>query len=167
MSKTKKKKKYTPKPVYYPAVIVAMHSFEPLEKAIEELLYAESIIEDQNGDYVFIEPTGRVRHYEKDLFVYIQYALIYGQRSNQKLNVDNLVHFRKVLMNKLEFKESEIKAVLEDIKNFKILFSRIHPLESREILRIIKENNQSIQQHQEQQKQINDNIRLKLHVNCI
>lgn len=156
MSKTKKKKKYTPRPVYYPAMIIAMHSFEPLEKAIEELLYAESISEDQNGDYVFIEPTGRVRHYVQDLFTYIQYLQIYGQRSNQQFDVVNLLKFRKVLQEKLEFKESEVKAVLEDIKKYKVLFSKIPSTESREILRIIKENNQSIQQHLAKQKQLDE-----------
>jgi len=48
-----------------------------------------------------------------------------------------------------------------------VISSKLKKVESREILRIIKENNQSIQQHQEQQKQLNDNNRLKLHVNCI
>lgn len=156
MSKTKKKKKYTPRPVYYPAVIIAMHSFEPLEKAIEELLYAETIQEDHNGDYVFVEPTGRIRNYDQDLFTYIQYIQIYGQRTNQQFDITHLLRFRKVLQEKLEFKESEVKAVIEDIKKYKILFSKIPSAESREILKIIRQNNQSIQQQRARQKQLDE-----------
>lgn len=141
----KTKKKYTPRPVHYPQLIIALHSFEPLEKALEELLVEETISEDNNGNYVFIDPTGRVRLFDADLFLYIQYVLIFAQRTEQVLDVTNMIKLRQVMNDKSEFEESVINAALSDIRKYKNLLSKIPSKISRGILETIRNHREQIQ----------------------
>lgn len=146
MSKTKSKKKYKPKPIYIPNLITAMYSFEPLEKALHELMTVGEIFEDDRGNYAFIDGSGRIRSFHEDLFLYIQFVLIYGERTGQSFDVSAVNDLRRALDEKTEFSEKQIRLALEDIKKYKNLFTRIKPTESRSILDEITVRFKSIQQ---------------------
>lgn len=49
----KAKKKYTPKPVYFPNIVNSMFAFNPLMEALDSLIQHGTIMQDEFGKYIY------------------------------------------------------------------------------------------------------------------
>ena len=81
MAKAKKKKKYIPKPVYYPNLVIGIHVFTPFEKALDALIETEEVHTDENGTYIYYDGIKAAQSFEAGLKVYKNFVDLYGKRS--------------------------------------------------------------------------------------
>ncbi len=72
MAKTKQKKKYTPRPLSFPGMIIASNAFGPIEKAINHLLDKGELLEDVVGNYVYLTCNGKFESYEASIEIYTE-----------------------------------------------------------------------------------------------
>lgn len=72
MAKSKtSKKKYIPKPIYYPNLIIAIHAFKPIEDAITQIIETSEIDQDQFGNYLYINGDNKPESFIDGLEIYI------------------------------------------------------------------------------------------------
>lgn len=138
MAKAKAKKKYVPRPVHYPQMVIATHTFDPVEKALDDLIETETLQVDDNGVYVYFDPMGRRYSFESGLFVYICYVEIYCEQSKQVMDVAPLQALLDQIKAKDGFDEEVIMAAKESIRLCKELVSKVSGPDSRAIMAKIR-----------------------------
>lgn len=140
MAKSKKpKKKYTPKPVYYPNIVNQLNSFTPFEDALQRLLETGEAEVDDFGSLTYKTSAGVVQSFESTLRVYIQVAELCAKRKNlTTLNLRPLSLLQNRMFERKGFDEEEIEQAKDTLKVTRMLLSRMHTLEIRDILQTVK-----------------------------
>lgn len=142
MAKNKKpKKKYTPRTVYYPKIIIAMQAIDPIEKALDNLLEKGEILEDSDGVYVYKSFDGQMESFEAGLDIYtkvIQKALEVRQ-SNTTLDLSPLLVLRQAMIDQENFSESNILESKKCLELCKEVINQTAPKLIRELASMIGE----------------------------
>lgn len=111
MAKNKKpKKKYTPRTVYYPKIIIAMQAIDPIEKALDNLLEKGEILEDSDGIYVYKSFDGQMESFEAGLDIYTKVVekVLEIRQINPTLDLSPLLVLRQAMIDQENFSESNI-----------------------------------------------------------
>lgn len=138
MAKAKKKKKYVPKPVYYPNLVISIHVFTPFEKALDALIETEEVHTDENGTYIYYDGGKIAQSFEAGLKVYKNFVDLYCKRSGAVIDTAPLEVLRQAMIRKEGFDEDEILQARECIQGCKELISKIPAKLSRELLGIVR-----------------------------
>ena len=139
MAKDKKRdKKYVPRPVYYPGVIIQMHSFSEFEKALDDFLVNERVDVDEEGTFTYKNSAGIVQSFEMTLHIYTLLAYIYGTRHNVGYNLQPLAILQNRMYERRGFEEEEILAARNCLSICRQILGKANPKEVRDIILTIK-----------------------------
>lgn len=138
MPKPKKtKKKYTPRPVYYPQIMTKVNSFGPFEAAMDKLIETGEVELDENGHYVYHHTDKTQRSFESDLYLYARFAELYCESKGLKVDTEPLWKLRESMLAKGDLDFKEIQAMQTTLEICKKILMVVNPIESRNILSII------------------------------
>lgn len=140
MAKPEKKrdKKYKPRAVYYPGLIIQIHAFSEFEKALDDFLYHEKVEVDACGTFIYKNSAGIVQSFEMTLHVYTLLAYIYGTRHNVGYNLQPLAILQNRMYERRGFDEDEILAARNCLDICRQILGKANPVEVRDILLSIK-----------------------------
>lgn len=138
--KIKKKKKYVPRMISLPKLIVAIQAFAPLEKALDAIIKNEFVEVDSNGVYIYFTEAGEPHSLEKGLYVYTRLVEIYGIRNNKRFDLSPLWGLRETILNKEPFDEEEIEAAKKTLDLCRQVVCKIPHSETRDILATVRTN---------------------------
>ena len=133
MAKSKpKKKKYTPRTVHYPNIIIAMHSMGPIEIAVSNILNRGEVLEDNVGNYVYRTGEGKLESFEAGLDIYN--FVIADICKNRCVNWEpkELIQLREAMLAKTGFDEELLENAMVCLENCKSVLSGVSPKELRE-----------------------------------
>lgn len=134
----KRDKKYVPRPVYYPGVIIQIHSFSEFEKALDNFLDKEEVDVDHEGTFTYKNSAGVVQSFEMTLHVYTLLAYIYGTRHNVSYDLQPLAILQNRMYERRGFDEEEILAARKCLGICRQILGKANPKEVRDILLTIK-----------------------------
>jgi hypothetical protein len=137
-NKTKRNKKYVPRKVYYPGVIIQMHSFSEFEKALDNFLEKEEVEVDSEDTFIYTNSAGIKQSFEMTLHIYTLLAYIYGIRHNVEYDLQPLAILQNRMYERRGFDEEEINAARRCLDVCKQIFNKANPLEIRDIIFSIK-----------------------------
>lgn len=137
-AKKKPKKKYVPRPVYYPGLIVQIHAFENFENALNMFLETEEVETDSTGLFIYYDNAGIKQSFESSLRVYITLANIYGERNNLQFNLHPLTILQNRMFERRGFDEEEIEEAKKALDICKQIICKIPAREIRNILDSVK-----------------------------
>lgn len=148
MAKNKKpKKKYTPRIVYYPKLIIAMHAIKPIEDALKNLLEHDEILEDESGNYVYRAFDNQIESFEAGLDIYIKVIANAAQHLNALIDLNPLIQLKQEMEDQLEFSESNLKTSLDCLEKCRLIIQAAPPKLIRELsIQAGNERNNSIDQ---------------------
>lgn len=113
MAKTKQKKKYTPKPLSFPGLVIASNAFGPIEKAINLLLSKGELLEDKVGIYVYETSNGRLESYEAGIEIYTETCMLLFEKlkPGESCQFPALENLKQCMLDKgAGFDEEDIEA---------------------------------------------------------
>lgn len=119
-----KKKKYIPKPIYYPSIIVAIHAFEPIEKAISQLIETSELNQDQYGNYVYMNGNNQVESFVDGLDIYITVVSELCTYNKITFDLSPLQELKHNMVNECEFSERQLLKVKKCLSDCKIIISK-------------------------------------------
>lgn len=139
MAKAAKKrdKKYKPRAVYYPGVIIQMHSFDAFEKALDDFLVNQEVETDHEGTFIY-KNAGVVQSFASTLFVYTRLAHIHGVRTGNQYNLLPLSILQNRMYERRGFDEEEIEAARECLTICRQIISKIPQKERIDICQGLK-----------------------------
>ena len=140
MSSKKRNKKYVPKPVYYPGLMIQVHGFEQLEKALHNLVENGIATVDAYDRILYTTSQGVEESIESSLYVFINYIKIYCIRNNVTVDLFKLNNLRRMLNENYEFDEEIVEDGIKQMAICKDLLKKIKPSMSRDIMASIKIN---------------------------
>lgn len=142
MTKKKKSgKKRIPRPLYYPQLVVGTYTFDPLIKALDDIIETGEIETDEVGNYVYRNTLGVQKTIASSLLLFMHYLGFYAQRRQIELDVTPLENMLPVFQQKEDaFTESALNAAKSCLAMTKQVLSTIPPSEHREIIKLIFEN---------------------------
>jgi len=138
MATKRAKKKYVPRPVYYPGMIIQIHAFSEFERALDNFLATGQVDTDHEGTFIFKNNAGIVQAYDCALYIYIRLATIYGQRNNKVYNLKPLSILQNRMYERRGFDEEEIEAAKKCLDVCRQILCKIPAPEVRDILTSIK-----------------------------
>lgn len=139
MAKATKKrdKKYVPRKVYYPGVIIQMHSFDAFEKALDDFLINQEVETDHEGTFIY-KNAGVVQSFASTLFVYTRLAHIHGIRTGNNYNLHPLAILQNRMYERRGFDEEEIEAARKCLTICRQIISKIPQSERIDICQGLK-----------------------------
>lgn len=149
-NKSIKKKKYVPKPVYFPSIIIAKQAFDPLEKAVNNILEIGELDEDQFGNFVYLNENGSLESFSAGLEIYIRtiekIVEHYNKEGKANIEVDlsSMVELKESMDNHSEFSETMLINVKKCFQICKYIISKAPPALTRHVaLTIAKERKEN------------------------
>lgn len=126
MAKQQKKrdKKYVPRAVYYPGVIIQMQSFDAFEKALDEFLNNQEVETDHEGTFIY-KNAGVVQSFASTLFIYTRLAHIHGVRTGNEYDLRPLSILQNRMYERRGFDEEEIEAARKCLTVCRQIISKI------------------------------------------
>lgn len=140
MANKRPKKKYVPKPVYYPGLVIHINSFKEFEKALNNFLDKQETEIDSEGTFVFKNSAGVVQAFDCAIYVYLNLTRIYASRSGKVFNLKPLAILQNRMYERRGFDEEEILEAKEALNICSDIVKKIPAPEVRDILAIIKGN---------------------------
>lgn len=104
----KPKKKYVPKKVFIPRLIISMTCFEPIEKAIDKLIETQEIELDEAGVAIYRNSKGQAISFESGIKTYTNFVKIYAERVGLNINLEPLWKLRDDMKSLEGFDEEEL-----------------------------------------------------------
>lgn len=139
MSKDKKrKKKYVPREVYYPGLMIQLHSFSEFEKALDNFLIHERVEVDHEGTFTYKNSKGVVQSFASTLHVYTLLSYHYGQRNKISYDLQPLAVLQNRMYERRGFDEEEILAARKALDIPRQILTKANPLEVRDILLTVR-----------------------------
>ena len=135
---SKPKKKYRPKPVYVPGMIIASNTFTPIENALKKLVATGEVEVDEFGTYIYRDLTGVTQSFEAGLKIYARFIEIYCMRTSMQFDISPMVKLHETMYEKLPIDESLIDQVNNCLQTCKQLVAKIPSQVSRDIISTIR-----------------------------
>lgn len=129
----KAKKKYTPKPVYFPNIVNSMFAFDPLVEALDRLIEYGEIQQDDFDNYVYTNPANEEESFVAGLEIYYDVTKLVAERLNKEIDVSPLAQLREEMEAKEGFDEDTILNAAECLKLCKVILANAPTLTVREI----------------------------------
>ena len=135
MAKTKQKKKYTPRPLSFPGMIIASNAFGPIEKAISHLLAKGELLEDVVGNYVYETCNGKLESYEASIEIYTETCerLFAVLKPGLPCEFPALLKLKQTMLDKEGFDEEDIDAARAEMKKCRQILSLSNSMVIREV----------------------------------
>lgn len=133
----KRDKKYVPRPVYYPGVIIQMHSFDAFEQALDTFLSTQEVETDHEGTFIY-KNAGVTQSFASTLFVYTRLAHIHGVRTGNEYNLHPLAILQNRMYERRGFDEEEIEAARSCLTICRQIISKIPQKERIDICQGLK-----------------------------
>lgn len=117
MSKNKKpKKKYTPREVYYPKIIIGIHAMDPIEQALNNVLEKGELLCDDDGIYVYKTFDGQLESFEAGLDIYVKTVERLVKLSNNDFSLNGLRQLREQLIEQDGLDEEVIESAKSELQ---------------------------------------------------
>ena len=139
MAKNKKPiKKYTPRPLVFPGLIVANNAFLPVEQALDKLLKTGEILEDEVGIYVYENVGGKLESFEIGIENYIMTCIVlYEMKTKKSIEFPALRKLIQVMVAKEGFDEEDLEATKPEIAVCKKILSMSNSMDIRNVAVIV------------------------------
>lgn len=109
MAKSKKPKKaYTPRPMFYPRILVSMLCFKPIEIAIDNLIATQQVELDESGLAIYRNPKGQAVSFESGIRTYLNFIQLYLNRTGAQADLSPLIHLQEAMKKPEVFDEEEL-----------------------------------------------------------
>lgn len=133
-SNKKPKKKYTPKPVYYPNLVIGIHAFTNFEEALDKFLATGEVQTDEIGNFIYVDNGGVTQSFRDALMVYTSLIHIYGTRVGKVFDYKPLTILQNRMFERRGFDEEEFIKAKECLKLCREIVSKIPGNELRNIM---------------------------------
>ena len=124
MAKNKTKKKYVPKPITFPSIIIAHNAFHPIETALERLVEKGEIEVDEVGNYIYKNTNGAFESFEAGLLIYTRVCQILCADRHDTLP-QGLIKLREQMLEKQGFDEEVIEEAREAMRFSRAVISSV------------------------------------------
>lgn len=138
MANKRPKKKYVPKPVYLPGLVIHINAFEEFKKALNNFLDKQETEVDAEGTFVFKNSSGVTHAFDCTIYVYFELARIYSERVGKEFNLKPLSILQNRMYERRSFDEEEILEAKDTLKVCENIIKKIPAPEVRDILSSIK-----------------------------
>lgn len=138
MAAKKQKKKYVPKPIYYPKLVIAIHSFLPFEEEVSRILKEGTLVLDEEGTPIYHDSYKKPLSVASGIFTYARMAEIYAVRKKTTFETKAMWDFLKAVNREIEMSEELIEEATRAFEACKKVFVSIPPVESRDIMNTIR-----------------------------
>lgn len=133
------KKKYQPRPVYFPQLINSMMYFDPIIRALDALAERQEMKIDEHGNYVIDNGTGTLLSFAEALDVFTRYVEVFFHRMQKPAPFLNHIRaLHEIVKAKLPFDYELILTVQKILVQYRDVLARIPPAMSRDILKTVK-----------------------------
>lgn len=134
MSKNKKpKKKYTPRTVYYPKLIIGMQAMDPIQNALDSIIIHGEVLTDHDGNYVYKTFDNQLESFEAGLDIYVKTAERIMDLTTNKIDLTNLKLLREQMIEQEGFDEEVLEKAKLELELCKKIISVSPPKMVREI----------------------------------
>ena len=134
----KPKKKYIPKKVFIPRLIISMTCFEPIEKAIDQLIETQEIELDEAGAAIYRNPKGEAISFESGINTYTNFVKIYAERTGLQVNLEPLWKLRDDMQSLEGFEEEDLLQAKQCALICKEIIAKIPFKVSQDIVQTLK-----------------------------
>lgn len=134
----KPKKKYVPKKVFIPRLIISMTCFEPIEKAIDTLIETQEIELDETGVAIYRTPKDQAISFESGIDTYTNFVKIYAERAGIQINLEPLWKLRDDMKSLEGFDEEDLLKAKECALMCKEMIAKIPFKVSQDIVQTLK-----------------------------
>ena len=138
MASKKPKKKYRPREVLIPKLLVSENAFGPLERVLDRLLKTGEIEEDEFGIYRYNDHAGAPQSVCAGLKIYGRFIEIYGLRTGNVVDISSIVELHNVLEAKEPIEEELIERVRKSFAVCRDVINKVHPSLYRDIIASIR-----------------------------
>ena len=134
----KPKKKYVPKKVFIPRLIISMTCFEPIEKAIDQLIETQEIELDETGVAIYRNPQNLAISFESGINTYTNFVKIYAERAGLQVNLEPLWKLRDDMKSLEGFDEEDLLKAKECALMCKEVIAKVPFKVSQDIVQTLK-----------------------------